>query len=205
MSDQPKNPEQNENHDYTQQQGIPSVAQNNVVTPNQKNAKKLLFLAFLIGLAALIWGLTHFKVSSSDDADKQANSNMQALTSSKSVTKPVLPPKDPEPDPVVQVQAEEPESDLPPLTAKADASGNVQVSSGSSVNVVGPNGEPEVTTEQLKYAAPMMGNVINNSQESKSGYAHEGYSEEDKNSVLETYKNSLNGINGGSESNLTSK
>lgn len=108
---------------------------------------------------------------------------MQALTSSKSVTKPVLPPKDPEPDPVVPEQATEPESDLPPLTAKADASGNVQVSSGSSVNVVGPNGEPEVTTEQLKYAAPMMGNVINNSQ-SKTGYAHEGYSEEDKTAYL---------------------
>lgn len=198
------NQDQQDNHDYTQQ-GIPSVAQNNAVTPNQKNAKKLLFLAFLIGLAALIWGITHYKFSSSDDADKQSNSNLQALTSSKSVTKPVLPPKDPEPDPVVQVQATEPESDLPPLTAKADASGNVQVSSGSSINVVGPNGEPEVTTEQLKYAAPMMGNVINNSQESKTGYAHEGYSEEDKNSVLETYKNSLNGINGGSESNLTSK
>ena len=198
------NQDQQDNHDYTQQ-GIPSVAQNNAVTPNQKNAKKLLFLAFLIGLAALIWGITHYKFGSSDDADKQANSNMQALTSSKSVTKPVLPPKDPEPDPVVPVQTAEPESDLPPLTAKADASGNVQVSSGSSVNVVGPNGEPEVTTEQLKYAAPMMGNVINNSQESKTGYAHEGYSEEDKNSVLETYKNSLNGINGGSESNLTSK
>lgn len=154
------NQDQQDNHDYTQPQGIPSVAQNNATTPNQKNAKKLLFFAFLIGLAALIWGLTNFKGTSSDDADKQANSNMQALTSSKSVTKPVLPPKDLEPDPVVQVQATEPESDLPPLTAKADASGNVQVSSGSSINVVGPNGEPEVTTEQLKYAAPMMLSLI---------------------------------------------
>lgn len=205
MSDQPKNPEQNENHDYTQQ-GIPSVAQNNVVTPNQKNAKKLLFLAFLIGLAALIWGLTHFKGSSSDDADKQANgNNLQALTSSKSVTKPVLPPKDPEPDPVLPQPTQQPLDDLPPLTAQADASGRVQVTSGSTISVVGANGEVEVTTEQLKYAAPMMGNVINNSNESNRGYSQEGYSENDRNSVLETYKNSMNSINGGSESNLTSR
>lgn len=46
MSDQPKNPEQNENHDYTQQQGIPSVAQNNVVTPNQKTQRNCCFLPF---------------------------------------------------------------------------------------------------------------------------------------------------------------
>ena len=41
------NQDQQDNHDYTQPQGIPSVAQNTAVTPNQKNAKKLLFFAFL--------------------------------------------------------------------------------------------------------------------------------------------------------------
>ena len=200
------NQDQQDNHDYTQPQGIPSVAQNNAATPNQKNAKKLLFLAFLIGLAALIWGMSQFKGSSSDDDQKQNNANLQSLTSSKSVTKPVLPPKDPEPE--IKEPAVNEDDDLPPLTATADSSGKVSVSTadGTPINVVGANGEPEVTTEQLKFAAPMMGNVINNTRDQNVRNSSEGFSEDDKNSVLESYKNSLNSLNEGSSSdNLTSK
>ena len=48
------NQDQQDNHDYTQPQGIPSVAQNNATTPNQKNAKKLLFFAFLTAVIVIV-------------------------------------------------------------------------------------------------------------------------------------------------------
>lgn len=121
--------------------GIPSV------TAKKKNTKTgliLFMLAIVLGLITIAF-VIYKKLSFNNEQVKQDQQVQQNLTSSRSLAMPALPPKDPEEENEKNIASND--------VTKVEQLPKVQVVEYDA------NGNPLPTLEELKYAAPMMGEI----------------------------------------------
>lgn len=121
--------------------GIPSV------TAKKKNTKIgliLFMLAIVLGLITIAF-VIYKKLSFNNEQVEQDQQVQQNLTSSRSLAMPALPPKDPEEENEKNIASND--------VTKVEQLPKVQVVEYDA------NGNPLPTLEELKYAAPMMGEI----------------------------------------------
>lgn len=149
--------------DLTAQQGIPSVTGHRKGRRSSRKAGfMLMVISILLGAAITLWALSRYA-----DEDKSQGAKSQEVqsryTSSRELTVAPLPvKKEPElPEPVSAEQDSGPQLLAPvPLQPVPGA----EPQSPESEQRYDANGNPLPTLEELKFAAPMMGSVQDNSQ-----------------------------------------
>ena len=161
MSEEKQNPHPEQNITEAPEQGIPSVTGKSK-SKSKKGGMALLFFA-LVGAIAI--AAVYSFNTGTDDVDDTAQTTAQnaGLTSSKSLTLPPLPPEEPKPETVVEIKAE-PDIDIADKPPQAAVPAPLPVTQGA----VDADGNPIPTLEELKFAAPMMGE-INRSSAASAG------------------------------------
>ena len=189
MSDQNNNMPENEN------------VQGQNGQDNAQNAALLLWAAIALGVGLTAFAASKWGVFDKGEATAKNVVRAADLTSNKSVSRSTL-PVFPE-----EEKKEEKKSELIPLEQKPEitsyqpAQVQVQVQPHESI-VLSHNDKVEPTLDDLKFAAPMMGQISSNS--SGSGGVPGGYTDADRQAVLDSYNknmSSMNGMNGLSAEN----
>lgn len=147
--------DQNVNQQPEAQQTIPPVGRPVLKGKRKKKSGAgllfiLLALALIVGGAFAFWAFR----SSSDVQEEEQPKAQPALTSSRQLTLPMMPPSDPVPEPVKPEPKPEPvrEEVKEPVAVPAPLPAAVVTEGGFDAQ-----GNPIPTLEELKYAAPMMG------------------------------------------------
>ena len=164
-------------------QGIPSVSGKK--RKKNKNAALLLWAAIALGVGLTAFAASKWGVFDKGEATAKNVVRAADLTSNKSVSRSTL-PVFPE-----EEKKEEKKSELIPLEQKPEITSyqpaQVQVQPHESI-VLSHNDKVEPTLDDLKFAAPMMGQISSNS--SGSGGVPGGYTDADRQAVLD----SMNGL-----------
>lgn len=119
----------------------------------------LLALALIVGGAFAFWALR----SGSDAQEEEQTKAQPSLTSSRELTLPMMPPSEPEPEPVTEPEPEPVKEEVKepePVAVPAPLPAAVVTEGGFDAD-----GNPIPTLEELKYAAPMMGVTGSSSDE----------------------------------------
>lgn len=162
--------------------GIPSVAadkNNKQKDLNRYISKCLLCFAFVVGLLVLAYALLTARSANASsevqDPDRK-HLRVEDITSTKALTMPAMPPKDEEKEDEDELSLfSESSPKTSAVSLSADNSSTVSVGgNGSSVNGLTPlNGkagfveQDEMSLDDLKFAAPMMGQVENSSSQNQ--------------------------------------
>lgn len=168
-------------------QGIPSVSGKK--RKKNKNAALLLWAAIALGVG--LTAIAASKMGVFDKGEATAKNVVRAadLTSNKSVSRSTL-PVFPE-----EEKKEEKKTDLIPLEQKPEITSyqpaQVQVQPHESI-VLSHNDKVEPTLDDLKFAAPMMGQISSNS--SGSGGVPGGYTDADRQAVLDSYNKNMSSV-----------
>lgn len=111
----------------------------------------LLALALIVGGAFAFWALR----SGGDAQEEEQTKAQPSLTSSRELTLPMMPPSEPEPEPVTEPEPEPVKEEVKepePVAVPAPLPAAVVTEGGFDAE-----GNPIPTLEELKFAAPMMG------------------------------------------------
>lgn len=165
MSENQNSQQQNQNVPEPEQ-GIPSVT-----GKRKSNAKKggmtLLFFAF-VGAIAMAALYSFQKDNEEESTAAHSNTQEVGMTSSKSLTLPPLPPEEPQEKTEIEIKAA-PEIEVQAPAAQEVPAAAVAVPLPVTQGPVDADGNPVPTLEELKFAAPMMGEVNRSSAAASSG------------------------------------
>lgn len=156
MSEEKQNPHPEQNIQESEQ-GIPSVTGKRK-SKAKKGGMTLMFFALVGALATLaVYSLNEDKEA--EEASKNTSLETR-LTSSKSLTLPPLPPSDPKPENTTAIAVKaEPQISIVQSETEHDVKTELPPPLPVTQGPVDADGNPIPTLEELKFAAPMMGEV----------------------------------------------